>query len=54
MTKEKKVSFPVSPEEHEAIKDLAQKERRTIKHLFFYALDKTFPGWIEEEKSTPK
>ena len=50
MTEEKKVSFPVTPEEHERIKQLAKKERRTIKLLFFNALDKLHPGWDREEK----
>ena len=43
MKEEKKVSFPVTPQEHERIKQLAQKERRTIKLLFFNALDKLYP-----------
>lgn len=50
MKEEKKVSFPVTPQEHERIKQLAQKERRTIKLLFFNALDKLYPGWDREEK----
>lgn len=52
MKEEKKVSFPVTPQEHERIKRLAKKERRTIKLLFLNALDKLYPGWEREEKES--
>ncbi len=41
----KKISFPVSDEEHEQIKNLAKEERRTIKQLVLDAFDKLYPGW---------
>lgn len=46
----KQVSFPVSEEEHEQIKRLAEKERRSIKQLVLSAFDKLYPGWNREEK----
>lgn len=46
----KQVNFPVSPEEHEQIKRLAEKERRSIKQLVLSAFDKLYPGWNREEK----
>lgn len=46
----KQVSFPVSEEEHEQIKRLAEKERRTIKQLVLSAFDKLYPGWNRKEK----
>lgn len=41
----KDLSMKVSEEEHRNLKELAEKERRTIKGLIFTALDKAFPGW---------
>lgn len=46
----KQVAFPVTEEEHAKIKQLAAKERRTIKQLFLDMLDKMHPGWNREEK----
>lgn len=46
----KQVSFPVTDEEHERIKALAKKERRTVKHLVLSAFDRLYPGWNREEK----
>ena len=46
----KDLSLKVSEEEHRALKELATKERRTIKGLIFAALDKAFPGWNKENK----
>ena len=46
----KQVSFSVSDKEHEQIKRLAQKERRTIKHLVLSDFDRLYPGWNREEK----
>lgn len=45
----KQVSFPVSDKEHEQIKRLAQKERRTIKQLVLSAFDRLYPEWNREE-----
>ena len=50
MKEEKKVSFPVTPQEHERIKQLAQKERRTIKLLSFNARGKLYAGWDGEDQ----
>lgn len=46
----KQVAFPVTFAEHEKIKALAAKERRTIKQLFLDMLDKFYPEWDREEK----
>ena len=46
----KQVNFPVTAEEHERIKALAAKERRSIKQLFLDMLDRLYPGWDREEK----
>lgn len=46
----KQVNFPVTTEEHERIKALAAKERRSIKQLFLDMLDRLYPGWDREEK----
>ncbi|MDR2573471.1 MAG: hypothetical protein LBC94_03860 [Desulfovibrio sp.] len=46
----KNLSLKVSEEEHRNLKELAERERRTIKGLVFIALDKTFPGWNKEQK----
>lgn len=46
----KQVSFPVSEEEHEQIKQLAKKERRTIKQLVLSAFDKLYPNWNGDKK----
>lgn len=46
----KQISFPVTDEEHEQIKKLATKERRTIKQLVLDAFDKLYPTWNKEEK----
>lgn len=46
----KQVSFPVSEKEHEQIKQLADRERRSIKQLVLSAFDKLYPGWSREEK----
>lgn len=45
----KDLSLKVSEEEHRNLKELAEKERRTIKGLIFAALDKAFPGWNKEK-----
>lgn len=46
----KNVAFPVSEDEHAKIKQLAAKQRRTIKQLILEALNKLYPGWNGEEK----
>lgn len=46
----KQVNFPVSKEEHRKIKELAARERRSIKQLFLDMLDKLYPNWDREEK----
>lgn len=46
----KQVSFPVTSDEHEAIKKVAEKERRTIKQLVLSMLDQLYPGWSEKGK----
>ena len=44
----KQVNFPVTNQEHEAIKRLAAKERRTVKQLVLDALDRLYPDWDKE------
>ena len=46
----KNVAFPVSEDEHAKIKELAAKQRRTIKRLILDALDKLYPGGNREQK----
>ncbi len=46
----KNVSFPVSEDEHAKIKQLAAKQRMTIKQLLIDALNKLYPDWNKEEK----
>lgn len=46
----KNIAFPVSEEEHAKIKQLAAKERKTIKQLFLDMLDKLYPDWDRKEK----
>lgn len=48
----KQVSFPVTDEEHEQIKKLAKKERRTIKQLVLSAFDKLYPNWNGDKKES--
>ncbi len=44
----KQINFPVTEKEHEAIKNIATKERKTIKQLFLSMLDKLYPDWEQE------
>ncbi len=46
----KNLSLKISEEEHRNLKELAARERRTIKALLLIALDKAFPGWNEGQK----
>lgn len=41
----KQISFPVTEKEHQQIKELAKRERRTIKQLVLDAFDRLYPGW---------
>lgn len=43
--KESRVSFRVTEDEHYRLKVLAAKERKTLKALFFEALERMFPDW---------
>lgn len=45
----KAVGLKVSEDEHQKLKMLAAKEKRTIKAVIFEALDKVFPNWREGE-----
>ena len=47
---EKKISFPVTEEEHGKIKRLAKKERRTIKLLVLEAFDRLYPEWNKDNE----
>jgi predicted HicB family RNase H-like nuclease len=46
---EKGLMLKVSVEEHRNIKELAERERRSIKGLIFCALDKAFPRWNDKK-----
>lgn len=46
----KQVNFPVTTKEHEQIKQLAKKQRRTVKQLVLDAFDRLYPGWDRGEK----
>lgn len=45
----KQISFPVSDKEHDEIKTLAAKERRTIKQLVLDAFDRLYPDWTKKQ-----
>ena len=45
----KAVGLKVSEDEHQKLKMLAAKEKRTIKAVIFEALDKVLPDWRKEE-----
>ena len=47
----KAVGLKVSEEEHQQLKMLSVKERKSIKALIFEALDKTFPGWRQQHNN---
>ena len=46
----KALTVRVSEEEHQRLKMLAVRERRTLKALLFIALEQAFPGWNKDEK----
>lgn len=46
----KSVGLKVSEEEHQKLKMLAAREKKTIKAVLFEALDKAFPGWRNNTK----
>ena len=41
----KALTVRVSEEEHQRLKMLAAKKKKTLKAILFEALDKTFPDW---------
>ena len=44
----KALTVRVSEEEHQRLKMLAVREKKTLKAILFEALDKTFPNWREQ------
>ena len=48
--KEVAMSIRFTPEVHRALRILAAKEGKTAKQCILEGLDKTFPGWRQEEK----
>lgn len=44
----KALTVRVSEEEHQRLKMLAVREKKTLKALLFEALDETFPNWREQ------
>lgn len=47
----KQISFRVREAEHQALKILAAREKKTIQEIILLALDKTFPGWRSDSGS---
>ena len=45
----KALTVRVSEEEHQQLKMLAVREKKTLKAILFEALDKAFSGWREEK-----
>lgn len=43
--KQKQTTFRLSESNHQSLKILAAKERKTIQELILIALDKVFPDW---------
>lgn len=43
--KQKQTTFRLSESDHQGLKILAAKEKKTIQQLVLEALDKAFPGW---------
>ncbi len=50
----KQISFSVSDEEHEKIKVLASRERKTIKQLILEAISLYCPDWKKEDSKEKK
>lgn len=47
--KQKQTTFRLSESDHQDLKILAAKERKTIQELILTALDKVFPNWRKEK-----
>lgn len=47
--KQIQTSFRLSEDDHQNLKILAAKERKSIQELILTTLDKVFPGWRKEE-----
>lgn len=45
----KSLTVRVSEEEHQRLKLLAVREKKTLKAILFEALDKTFPEWRKDK-----
>lgn len=43
----KALTVRVSEEEHQKLKMLAVREKKTLKAILFEALNKAFPGWMK-------
>lgn len=43
----KALTVRVSEEEHQKLKMLAVREKKTLKAILFEALNRTFPGWMK-------
>ena len=41
----RRINFDVTEDEHQKLKMLAVSEKKSLKSLFFTALDKAFPHW---------
>ena len=47
----KQTTFMLKEANHQALKILAAKERKSIQDLILTALDKMFPGWRDNRKN---
>lgn len=47
--KQIQTSFRLSEDDHQNLKILAAKERKSIQELILTALDKVFPNWRKKE-----
>lgn len=47
--KQKQTTFRLSESDHQDLKILAAKERKTIQELILTALDRVFPNWRKDK-----
>lgn len=45
----KQTTFRLTEADHQALKILAAKERKTLQEVILAALDKTFSGWRDKK-----
>lgn len=47
--KQKQTTFRLNEDDHQSLKILAAKEKKSIQELILIALDKVFPNWRVKE-----